>query len=90
MITDILRAVIVERLDRLHGNTWRKEQLLVYLAAKVISLYNAANGVNLPSWKNLCLLSGSPEPENGSGWRTANAKARKAGMTQSRNAKLKS
>ncbi len=51
MITDILsngvRAVIVERLDRLAREYMVQEQLLVYLAAKGISLYNAATGENI-------------------------------------------
>lgn len=51
MITDILsngvRAVIVERLDRLAREYMVQEQLLVYLATKRISLYNAATGENI-------------------------------------------
>ncbi len=51
MITDILsngvRAVIVERLDRLAREYMVQEQLLLYLAAKGISLYNAATGENI-------------------------------------------
>ncbi len=51
MLTDILsngvRAVIVERLDRLAREYMVQEQLLVYLAAKGIDLWNASTGENI-------------------------------------------
>lgn len=51
MLTDILsngvRAVIVERLDRLAREYMVQEQLLIYLAAKGISLWNASTGENI-------------------------------------------
>lgn len=51
MLTAILsngvRAVIVERLDRLAREYVVQEQLLVYLAAKGITLWNAATGENV-------------------------------------------
>lgn len=40
-------AEIVERLDRLAREYMVQEQLLVYLAAKGISIYNAATGENI-------------------------------------------
>ena len=51
MLTAILsngvRAVIVERLDRLAREYMVQEQLLVYLAAKGITLWNASTGENV-------------------------------------------
>jgi DNA invertase Pin-like site-specific DNA recombinase len=51
MLTAILsngvRAVIVERLDRLAREYVVQEQLLVYLAAKGITLWNASTGENV-------------------------------------------
>jgi len=51
MLTDILsngvRAVIVERLDRLAREYMVQEQLLVYLAAKGVDLWNASTGENI-------------------------------------------
>ena len=51
MLTAILsngvRAVIVERLDRLAREYRVQEELLVYLAAKGITLWNAATGENV-------------------------------------------
>jgi DNA invertase Pin-like site-specific DNA recombinase len=51
MLTVILsngvRAVIVERLDRLAREYMVQEQLLVYLAAKGITLWNASTGENV-------------------------------------------
>lgn len=51
MVTDILsngvRTVIVERLDRLAREYTIQEQLLIYLASKGISLINASTGENI-------------------------------------------
>ncbi|XOF35304.1 MAG: recombinase family protein [Candidatus Electrothrix sp. YB6] len=51
MITDILsngiRTVIVERLDRLAREYTIQEQLLIYLASKGITLINASTGENI-------------------------------------------
>jgi DNA invertase Pin-like site-specific DNA recombinase len=51
MLTAILsngvRAVVVERLDRLAREYVVQEQLLVYLAAKGITLWNASTGENV-------------------------------------------
>jgi site-specific DNA recombinase len=51
MLTAILsngvRAVIVERLDRLAREYVVQEQLLVYLAAKGVTLWNASTGENV-------------------------------------------
>jgi DNA invertase Pin-like site-specific DNA recombinase len=51
MITDILsngvRAIIVERLDRLAREYVVQEQLLIYLASKGIVLFNASTGENI-------------------------------------------
>jgi DNA invertase Pin-like site-specific DNA recombinase len=51
MLTDILsngvRAVVVERLDRLARQYMVQEQLLIYLASKGVTLWNASTGEDI-------------------------------------------